>query len=148
VSFKKNLFFIAEEWLSGQNALPLLMSLKSGTQISTYKPVVYPASSFNASVAANGTANGTTNGTVGGTASGGGSVRPPSDRNVVQKFAFLSKETVPDYRPVDRRGRGDGAVEDRARQAGRRPEPVLVRMIIFFNRNSSLKESISGEMFR
>ena len=38
------LFLPAEEWLSGQNALPLLMSLKSGTRIRTFKPVVYKPS--------------------------------------------------------------------------------------------------------
>ena len=33
--------FPEDEWLSGQNAFPLLMSLKSGTRVRTFKPVVY-----------------------------------------------------------------------------------------------------------
>jgi len=68
------------------------MSLKSGTRISTYKPVISNNSNGNS-----------------------------SDKNAGRKFAFLSEETVPDYRPVDRRGQNGG--QEGQRQAGRRPEP-------------------------
>ena len=40
--FFKN--FSAEEWISGRNASPILMSLKAGSRIRTYKPVVYKPS--------------------------------------------------------------------------------------------------------
>lgn len=65
----------AEEWSSGKNANPTLMSLKSGTKIRTYKPVVYKPNS----------------GVV------------ISDKNNDKKFMFLSEETKPDYRPMDKR---------------------------------------------
>jgi len=64
----------AEEWISGRNASPILMSLKAGSRIRTYKPVVYKPSE-NAIVA--------------------------SDKNNDRKFMFLSEETQPDYRPID-----------------------------------------------
>ncbi|TRY68766.1 hypothetical protein TCAL_11657 [Tigriopus californicus] len=66
----------ADEWATGKNAYPLLMSLRSGTRVRTYKPVVYKPSE-NAIVV--------------------------SDRNNDRKFMFLSEETKPDYRPMDRR---------------------------------------------
>ena len=50
------------------------MSLKAGSRIRTYKPVVYKPSE-NAIVA--------------------------SDKNNDRKFMFLSEETQPDYRPID-----------------------------------------------
>jgi len=66
----------AEEWISGRNASPILMSLKAGSRIRTYKPVVYKPSE-NSIVA--------------------------SDKNNDRKFMFLSEETQPDYRPMDMR---------------------------------------------
>ncbi len=69
--YKKPSKIADEEWISGQNAFPLLMSLKSGTRIRTFKPVVYKPSE-NAIVA--------------------------SDKNNDKKFVFLSEETKPDYR--------------------------------------------------
>ena len=68
--------FSAEEWISGRNASPILMSLKAGSRIRTYKPVVYKPSE-NSIVA--------------------------SDKNNDRKFMFLSEETQPDYRPMDMR---------------------------------------------
>ena len=68
--------FSAEDWISGQNAYPQLMSLRSGTRVRTFKPVVYKPAE-NALVV--------------------------SDRNNDRKFMFLSEETKPDYRPIDRR---------------------------------------------
>ena len=52
------------------------MSMRAGTRIRTYKPVVYKPSE-NAVVA--------------------------SDKINDRKFMFLSEETKPDYRPIDRR---------------------------------------------
>jgi coronin-2 len=66
----------AEEWLAGKNATPIQMSMRAGTRIRTYKPVVYKPSE-NAVVA--------------------------SDKINDRKFMFLSEETKPDYRPIDRR---------------------------------------------
>lgn len=66
----------AEEWIAGKNASPVLMSLKAGTRIRTYKPVVYKPSE-NAIVV--------------------------SDKNNDRKFMFLSEETKPDYRPIETR---------------------------------------------
>ncbi len=78
VNDKCNYFFfdvLAEEWLSGQNALPLLMSLKSGTRIRTFKPVVYKPGD-------NGNGNNSSSNSA--------------------KFNFLSEEARgPDYRPID-----------------------------------------------
>ena len=68
------LLFLAEEWIAGRNASPILMSLKAGSRIRTYKPVVYKPSE-NAIVI--------------------------SDKNNDRKFMFLSEETQPDYRPID-----------------------------------------------
>ena len=36
--------FPAEEWLAGKNASPVLLSMKTGSQTRTYKPVVYKPS--------------------------------------------------------------------------------------------------------
>ena len=36
--------FAAEEWLAGKNASPVLLSMKTGSQTRTYKPVVYKPS--------------------------------------------------------------------------------------------------------
>ena len=65
-----------DEWISGQNAPPHLMSLKTGTRVRTFKPVVYKPTE-NAIVV--------------------------SDKNNDRKFMFLSEETKPDYRPMDKR---------------------------------------------
>ena len=66
----------AEEWLAGKNATPIQMSMRSGTKIRTYKPVVHKPSE-NAVVV--------------------------SDKPNDKKFMFLSEETKPDYRPINRR---------------------------------------------
>ena len=58
----------AEEWISGKNANPQMMSLKTGTRIRTYKPVVYKPSEHALVV---------------------------SDKNNDRKFMFLSEETKP-----------------------------------------------------
>ena len=68
----------AEEWISGRNASPTMMSLKAGSRIRTYKPVVYKPAE-NAIVI--------------------------SDKNNDRKFMFLSEETQPDYRPLEVRNK-------------------------------------------
>jgi len=67
----------AEEWLAGKNASPVLLSMKTGSQTRTYKPVVYKPSEQAIVV---------------------------SDRSNDRKFSFLSEETKPDYRPLGERG--------------------------------------------
>ena len=78
----------AGEWISGKNAYPNLMSLRTNARVRTYKPVVYKP------VAAE---SGSSNG------NGDGAVIVVSDRNNDRKFMFLSEETKPDYRPMDKR---------------------------------------------
>ncbi len=56
------------------------MSLKAGTRVRTYKPVVYKPTD-NAIVI--------------------------SDKNNDRKFMFLSEETKPDYRPIESRRKGE-----------------------------------------
>lgn len=63
----------AQEWIKGLNAMPLLMSMRTGVSISTYKPIVYKPNN----------------------------VPVVSSQNNKMKFAFLSTETIPDYRPKD-----------------------------------------------
>ncbi|KAK7789673.1 hypothetical protein R5R35_011444 [Gryllus longicercus] len=65
----------AQEWISGKNCNPILMSMKTGVMVRTHKPKVYQPSE-NMSL-------------------------PTAHVNNSKKFAFLSQETVPDYRPVD-----------------------------------------------
>ena len=81
-------FFSADEWISGKNAYPNLMSLRTNARVRTYKPVVYKPLATSA-----GSGNG----------NGDGSVIVVSDRNNDRKFMFLSEETKPDYRPMDKR---------------------------------------------
>lgn len=65
----------AQEWISGKNSMPTLMSMKTGVTIRTHKPKVYKP---------------------------GDNVLPiMAENNIRKKFAFLSRETVPDYRSVD-----------------------------------------------
>merc|ERR1719471_1305886 len=64
------------------------MSLRTNARVRTYKPVVYTPLT---------TAAGSGNG------NGDGSVIVVSDRNNDRKFMFLSEETKPDYRPMDKR---------------------------------------------
>ena len=52
------------------------MSLKTGTRVRTYNPVVYKPSDQSIVI---------------------------SDKNNDRKYMFLSEETKPDYRPIDRR---------------------------------------------
>jgi len=66
-----------EEWLAGKNARPALLSMKTGSQTRTYKPVVYKPSE---------------------------QALVESDRSNDRKFTFLSAETKPDYRPLGQRG--------------------------------------------
>lgn len=63
----------AKDWLSGMNASPLLISMKTGVTISTHKPR---------------------------TSSKEAPALQPQDANNRKKFAFLSRETTPDYRPL------------------------------------------------
>merc|ERR550519_2306553 len=68
----------AEDWFSGKNATPILLSMKTGSQTRTYKPVVYKPSE---------------------------QAIVDSERSNDRKFSFLSSETKPDYRPLAERGR-------------------------------------------
>jgi len=68
----------AEDWFSGKNASPILLSMKTGSQTRTYKPVVYKPSE---------------------------QAIVDSERSNDRKFSFLSSETKPDYRPLAERGR-------------------------------------------
>ncbi|XP_033225716.1 coronin-2A-like [Belonocnema kinseyi] len=63
----------AKDWISGMNSPPLLISLKTGGSITTHKPRVYKPPQL----------------------------PPATDVNNKKKFAFLSTETVPDYRSVE-----------------------------------------------
>ncbi|XP_077293080.1 coronin-2B-like [Arctopsyche grandis] len=63
----------ARDWMNGMNSQPLLISLKTGVTISTHKPRVYNKDA---------------------------PALQPQDNNNKKKFAFLSCETIPDYRPV------------------------------------------------
>ncbi|XP_048478942.1 coronin-2B isoform X4 [Plutella xylostella] len=63
----------ARDWLSGMNAPPVLISMKTGVTITTHKPR---------------------------TASKDAPAMQPQDANNRKKFAFLSRETTPDYRPL------------------------------------------------
>ncbi|EFN80061.1 Coronin-2B [Harpegnathos saltator] len=64
----------ARDWISGMNNPPILISLKTGGSISTHKPRVYKPPQL---------------------------LPPTTDLNNKKKFAFLSTETIPDYRPVE-----------------------------------------------
>ncbi|XP_052121983.1 coronin-2B-like isoform X2 [Frankliniella occidentalis] len=71
----------AAEWITGKNSMPVLMSMKTGVTIRTHKPKVYKP---------------------------GDNVLPiMAENNIRKKFAFLSQETVPDYRTVDKAGSMD-----------------------------------------
>ncbi|KOX68216.1 Coronin-2B [Melipona quadrifasciata] len=63
----------ARDWISGMNSPPILISLKTGGSITTHKPRVYKPPQL----------------------------PPTTDLNNKKKFAFLSTETVPDYRPIE-----------------------------------------------
>ncbi|XP_044009355.1 coronin-2B-like isoform X3 [Aphidius gifuensis] len=63
----------AKDWISGMNCPPVLISLKTGGGITTHKPRVYKPPQ----------------------------IQPAADVNTKKKFAFLSTETIPDYRSVD-----------------------------------------------
>nr|WEX98180.1 coronin 2B [Laodelphax striatellus] len=65
----------ASDWLNGINRAPVLMSMKTGVTVRTHKPKAFKGS--DAARAAS------------------------SDNNYRMKFAFLSKETIPDYRPLE-----------------------------------------------
>ncbi|XP_026497028.2 coronin-2B-like isoform X1 [Vanessa tameamea] len=62
----------ARDWLGGVNAPPLLISMKTGVTISTHKPRTNKDAP----------------------------ALQPQDANNRKKFAFLSRETTPDYRPL------------------------------------------------
>ncbi|XP_043465469.1 coronin-2B-like isoform X2 [Leptopilina heterotoma] len=63
----------AKDWISGMNNPPILISLKTGGSITTHKPRIYKPPQLT----------------------------PATDLNNKKKFAFLSTETVPDYRSVE-----------------------------------------------
>ncbi|KAG8036659.1 hypothetical protein G9C98_003981 [Cotesia typhae] len=63
----------AKDWISGMNSPPILISLKTGGGITTHKPRVYKPAQLT----------------------------PATDTNTKKKFAFLSTETIPDYRSID-----------------------------------------------
>ena len=87
-------FFPAEDWFSGKNASPILLSMKTGSQTRTYKPVCQtpPKHQLDQNPSAQ-------------------VVYKPSEQAIVdsersndRKFSFLSSETKPDYRPLAERG--------------------------------------------
>ncbi|XP_048512695.1 coronin-2B-like isoform X4 [Athalia rosae] len=63
----------AKDWVNGMNSPPHLISLKTGGSITTHKPRSHKQNQGPAA----------------------------TDLNTKKKFAFLSTETVPDYRPVE-----------------------------------------------
>lgn len=63
------------------------MSLRTNARVRTYKPVVYKPMAT----------------TAAGNGNGDGAVIAVSDRVNDRKFMFLSEETKPDYRPMDKR---------------------------------------------
>ncbi|XP_075230829.1 coronin-2B-like isoform X2 [Lycorma delicatula] len=65
----------ASDWLNGINRPPVLMSMKTGVTVRTHKPKAFKGSDL--------------------------AQRATSDNNYRMKYAFLSKETIPDYRPLD-----------------------------------------------
>ena len=64
--------FSEEEWISGTDAAPVQISMRTGANIKTFKPVMFKPSEAAIVV---------------------------SERNNDRKFMFLSEETNPDYRP-------------------------------------------------
>ncbi|PSN49299.1 Coronin-2A [Blattella germanica] len=66
----------ARDWINGRNCNPVLMSMNTGVAIRTHKlqpsPTVAPVTTL-----------------------------PTAHNNNSKKFAFLSQETVPDYRPIE-----------------------------------------------
>lgn len=64
----------AQEWINGKNCNPILMSMKTGVTVHTHKPRMHQPKETSL---------------------------PMANNNNSRKFAFLSQETVPDYRPVD-----------------------------------------------
>jgi len=66
----------AEEWLSGKTLDPVLISMRTGSQLRTYKPMVYKPADNTVMV---------------------------SEKNNDRKHMFLAVETKPDYRPVQGR---------------------------------------------
>ncbi|XP_071443505.1 coronin-1A-like isoform X1 [Hetaerina americana] len=65
----------AKEWITGKNKGPILISLKTGVLVKTHKPIAMKPTESQT-----------------------------QQRNLSKaKFAFLSTETVPDYRPVEMR---------------------------------------------
>ncbi|XP_023721225.1 coronin-2B isoform X2 [Cryptotermes secundus] len=67
----------AHDWINGRNCNPVLMSLNTGVSIQMHKPQPPPA--MVVPIAA----------------------LPTTNNNNIKKYAFLSQETVPDYRPRD-----------------------------------------------
>ncbi|KAG1685086.1 Coronin-2B [Nymphon striatum] len=63
----------ADEWLSGKNRNPVLISMKNGVVASTHKPVMYDTNDHRLII---------------------------SDRNNDKKFQFISDGVKPDYRPI------------------------------------------------
>ncbi|KAJ4438090.1 hypothetical protein ANN_14029 [Periplaneta americana] len=68
----------ARDWINGRNCNPVLMSMNTGVAIRTHKPQP-PPTNIVAPITA----------------------LPTANNNNIKKFAFLSQETVPDYRPID-----------------------------------------------
>ncbi|KAJ9598006.1 hypothetical protein L9F63_026890, partial [Diploptera punctata] len=66
----------ARDWINGRNCNPVLMSMNTGVAVRTHKPqsppIVTPVTNLSA-----------------------------ANNNNSKKFAFLSQETVPDYRPIE-----------------------------------------------
>ncbi|CAG7835248.1 unnamed protein product [Allacma fusca] len=78
----------AHDWISGVNKPPISISLRTGVVVKTHKPVFTKPADYNGATI---------------------------DRNNEKKFAFLSQETVPDYRTLDE---DYGALEGEASDSG------------------------------
>ncbi|XP_054280556.1 coronin-2B-like isoform X2 [Macrosteles quadrilineatus] len=65
----------AADWRNGMNRAPVLMSMKTGVAVCTHKPQVFKGTELSRSATA--------------------------DNNYRMKYAFLSNQTTPDYRPIE-----------------------------------------------
>ena len=77
-------YFPESEWISGKDAEPVQISMRTGANIKTYKPVIYKPSE---------------------------AAIVMSERNNDKKFMFLSEETNPDYRPRTVQTQSDSLAE-------------------------------------
>lgn len=97
----------AQEWLSGKNSMPVLMSMKTGEYFSVLKHEFYSIRLIFCELSPCNEAYTYFSGVTIRTHKPkvykpGDNVLPiMAENNIRKKFAFLSRETVPDYRTVD-----------------------------------------------